>query len=139
LNTSHPQLGPGTPGMVADRSWPAHGLIGSDPAALFVLQRLTAMVNPPPWRPMAPHTTNPSKKGVGCCYNTSGLTYILFTVRRIGCSMTANRLLAAPDAQDQAARRPATTDMTVHIDLAAGERATADPLVASGWTQGCST
>jgi hypothetical protein len=53
--------------------------------------------------------------------------------------MTANRLLAAPDAQDQAARRPVTTDMTVHIDLAAGERATADPLVASGWTQGCST
>jgi hypothetical protein len=52
--------------------------------------------------------------------------------------MTAIRLLAAPDAQQQA-RRPVITDMTVHIDLAAGERATADPLVASGWTQGCST
>jgi hypothetical protein len=36
--------------MVTDRAWPAHGLIGSDPAALFVLQHLTppAMVNLPP-------------------------------------------------------------------------------------------
>jgi hypothetical protein len=37
------------------------------------------------------------------------------------------------------ARRPVVTDMTAHIDLAAAEKAAADPLVASGRTQGCAT